>query len=602
MEKQDQPKVTTSILKEHRKNGEIYVWERRTQYSKEKKYTVELGRTLLGKILKDDETETVVPTRPKKKTVKTEAKDIGKDTVAATKQHVGLTDILKWIGKESGITDDLELCCDIGTAQKLETIAQFWLSNQGDRLRRIEKWQILHETPYCGELTKSILHNLFVDIGNDASLRQGYFKARANRCDPKSALALDSTTVSSYSNNLHQARQGFNKDGDGLDTVKLVTLYDLEKSQPIAYAKQPGNLADVASIQYALKQLDFLGISKVQIVTDKGYYSQDNISKFVTQHIKFLTAVPLSVKWINKELEAHKQEIEKACNTCPWDLDISGITVPIKAEFSSSAKRSSKNRGAGAQKIEEHRLYIHLYLNHTRIADDRRKLAREVMDLKNRYEQGLDGLLSESAKKRANQFLIVSRVGRGGKEKVTINEERYQEALKNAGYFALVSNQADDTFEALKKYRLREKIEESFRDTKSRLDGARTRVWDDDTLEGRMFAQFVALGYQSFFRKQLKLVKSRLVDEIRNTEQFNESERKSRDRLLKWLDSNSMQDILDWFDCVELTTMEINGKVVSKRVGDTERDRLFLQMLGVPGYEEDEKTRITKTGDRKQTL
>ena len=65
--------------------------------------------------------------------------------------------------------------------------------------------------------------------------------------------------------------------------------------------------------------------------------------------------------------------------------------------------------------------------------------------------------------------------------KVTINKEAYAQARKDYGYFALVSNKAEDCFEALRKYRQREKIEEAFKGTKNRLDGTRTRVWDGDT-------------------------------------------------------------------------------------------------------------------------
>lgn len=61
----------------------------------------------------------------------------------------------------------------------------------------------------------------------------------------------------------------------------------------------------------------------------------------------------------------------------------------------------------------------------------------------------------------------MSRLGRGGKLKVTINEEAYAQARKDYGYFALVSNKAEDCFEALRKHSLREKIEEAFKDTKN---------------------------------------------------------------------------------------------------------------------------------------
>nr|WP_290070484.1 transposase [Parasutterella excrementihominis] len=113
-------------------------------------------------------------------------------------------------------------------------------------------------------------------------------------------------TVSSYLRYIKEARQGFNKVGGGLDSVRYPTLFDLHTHQPIDFAGEPGNLADVAGITNAIKQLSFLNISKAQIVTDKGYYSQDIISQLLRKHFKFLTAVSNGLSWVNRSLQENK--------------------------------------------------------------------------------------------------------------------------------------------------------------------------------------------------------------------------------------------------------------------------------------------------------
>ena len=60
-----------------------------------------------------------------------------------TRSRVGSSSLLRWFGEQSGITDDLLSCMDEGSAKKVDTIAQFWLANQGDRLQRMQKWQFL---------------------------------------------------------------------------------------------------------------------------------------------------------------------------------------------------------------------------------------------------------------------------------------------------------------------------------------------------------------------------------------------------------------------------------------------------------------------------
>ena len=207
------------------------------------------------------------------------------------------------------------------------------------------------------------------------------------------------------------------------------------------------------------------------------------------------------------------------------------------------------------------------------------------MSLKNDIEKGLWDELSESAQKKAEKYLNTSRLGRGGKIKVTINEEAYAQARKDYGYFALVSNKAEDCFEALRKYRLREKIEETFKDTKNRLDATRTRVWDGDTLKGRMFCQFVGLGYQCFLHAKIKELKEKLELSL-SDKKLAEKDKDQNADLLKWLKKQSMQSLIDWFDCIELTSLRSEAGTVTQRRGETKRDQLFFTLLGILGFEE----------------
>ena len=79
-----------------------------------------------------------------------------------------------------------------------------------------------------------------------------------------------------YSKNQIEARQGFNKDGDGLDTIKLLVLYSVENREPVAFSKQPGNIPDKISLANSLRQLEVLGLSAPVIVADNGFYCQAN--------------------------------------------------------------------------------------------------------------------------------------------------------------------------------------------------------------------------------------------------------------------------------------------------------------------------------------
>ncbi|MBT9623298.1 transposase, partial [Sutterella wadsworthensis] len=67
--------------------------------------------------------------------------------------------------------------------------------------------------------------------------------------DEQPAIAFDSTSHSVYGNSLKPyARQGFNKDGDGLDIYKIITFYSLDSGLPVSFELQPGNIPDVISL------------------------------------------------------------------------------------------------------------------------------------------------------------------------------------------------------------------------------------------------------------------------------------------------------------------------------------------------------------------
>lgn len=178
-----------------------------------------------------------------------------------------MMDIIDYIGKTSDIDDAVYASTDIGTAQKIISLARYLLATNGQSLPGIQTWQFNHPLPYEDGISEDVYHNLFVRVGLDESLQQSFFKKRCESLSAKDALAYDSSTISVYSENQNDARFGFNKAHDGLKTIKLLTLYSIDSRQPIAFTKQPGNLPDVISVTNAINQLRALGVNTTEIVT-----------------------------------------------------------------------------------------------------------------------------------------------------------------------------------------------------------------------------------------------------------------------------------------------------------------------------------------------
>jgi len=570
--------VKTSTVRCAQKNGDIYLLERQTVYDAVKKQTKILSSKLLAKIPKGSETE--VPTRPKRSSFENEPANF--TGINAARRHIGMMQIIDHIGTASGIDSGIYSSTDLGTAQKILSLARYLLATDGHSLPGILSWQFSHPLPYEDGISESVYHDLFLRVGRNESLQQRFFASRCEGIRERAVLAYDSTTISTYSNNQIEARYGYNKDDDGLKTIKLLTLYSIETRQPVAFTKQPGNIPDVITIENALKELSVLGMGNAQIVTDNGYYSERNLASLFLADFDFITLAKVNLKWVSAEIESHREELGKVSNVCPFDRLTHGITLTCMHDFVKVRKYAGHKRGIqkGDEETFRRRVYLSIFFNPSRKVADDLYFDSDLIELKTSIEGGTDIVgLAESLQKKVEKYLHVIR--RGSHTRVTINEAACSEAKKYHGYFALVSNCEKEPFECLRKYRKRETIESYFESMKQHADGARVRVWDTDTLRGRMFVQFVALCYYEYLSKEICNMKSTLGIANGDPEHDKAKNLALEKKLKYWLDDSSIYLVLQWFDTVE--GVEVSTKLTRKRWSTeiTLRDKMFLEKMGV---------------------
>lgn len=583
-------KIKTRIIHSPQKNGDIYVLERKTVYDSEKKYNKVLSTKLISKIPKG--TKIPVPTRPKRAKKSNSDQNIYNvalknavpltDEVVASRKRVGMMNIIDHIGKVSGIDDAIYTSTDVGTAQKIISLARYLLATDGQSLPGIATWQYNHPLPYREGISEEVYHRLFKEVGLDESLQQNFFKNRCNVLKGGASIAYDSTTFSTYSENQLEARYGFNKAGDGLKSVKYLALYSIENRQPIAFTKQPGNLPDVLAIENALNQLLALGISGAEIITDNGYYSEQNISEMYQARFNFITLAKTSLKWIKSEIDNRHNDLDRLSSVCTYDPTTHGITVMLMRDFVKERKYANKKTGAsqGEEEIFSRRLYLHIYYNATRKVDEDQSFERDLLSLKKKLEEGVSiDNLNDAAQKKVKKYFIIRTWGK--KTVINFNEKACAQAKKYHGYFTLVSSGEKDTFEALSKYRKREYIEDYFRSSKQHADSMRIRVWDADILRGRMFVQFISLCYYEYLSEAVRKMKLSLGvpngDHDHDLKQNLDLEKK----LKSWLDNTPIYLQLQWFDVIE--GVEISSALQSKRwtTEMTKRDKMYVEKLGL---------------------
>lgn len=154
-----------------------------------------MSSKLIAKIPNGEKIE--VSTRPKRPNG---SKPVVKpQKVSASRKHVGMMDIIEHIGAISGIDAAIYASTDIGTAQKIISLARYLLATNGQTLLGIQTWQYNHPLPYVNGISEDIYHALFRDIWLDESLQQNFFRERCSLLGDHEAVAYDSTTISTYS-------------------------------------------------------------------------------------------------------------------------------------------------------------------------------------------------------------------------------------------------------------------------------------------------------------------------------------------------------------------------------------------------------------------
>lgn len=555
------------------KNGDVYVYERVTAYNPDTMKTYTVKKTLIGKIPFGQ--NEMIPTRPKKKSLKG-SPDV-ETVVQASRTRVGATDILKWVGEESGITEHLHSSFPEGDAQKIETVAQYFVATDGRTIPHLEKWQFEHETPYRDGMSEDCCGRLFEDLAMNESGIQSYFSHRFSSCGTKRPIiALDTTSVYTYSANQYEFRYGFSKETGRLPSQKQLTIMAVENLQPIAFEQQPGNIPDVISIRNAIMRMQALGDVKPLVVTDNGFYSEDNCTLFVKYGISFLSRMSVKTGWIKEQFKTVQKNIHSYSNKCPFDSDTYGMTVKAEHVYNLVRERTRGKFKAGDTQQVTKNMYLHFFFSDSRGVSERAIFTQEIDDLINAVKSGTE--LTTHGERMVERYLIISKDDAGNVTDVQPNNNAINEHWEELGFFVLVSNSEKDTFDALKYYRWRNRIENLYEIQKNTADGKRPRVWSPARLRCRQFVQFISASYYCFLSHRINELKQSLGqdDGVKSA-----SEIKLEKSLLKWLNNVSISQMLEWFDAV--TLQQIKSPYASKRITSetTKRDELFLRKLGI---------------------
>ena len=404
------------------------------------------------------------------------------------RKFYGATYLLDQIADVTGIAADLKSSFG-NLSEEILSMAYYLVLEEGQPAYRFRKWGLTHKHPYGGDIPSQRSSEIFACISEDAKM--AYLKKQAEHHGQDEYLAFDTTSISSYSTLIKQAKYGKNKEGDSLPQINLALLYGEKSMLPVYYRKLPGNIPDVKTIENLIKDINFLKLKKLKFVMDRGFYSEKNINDLIKHHHKFLVGARLSLKLVQNRLNKVRGDFVTRFN---YNSGLHLYVQSYTEEWNYTEIKPRSGEKAGGKR----RLYLHVYYNDQKAADD-----------KDRFNHLLDKLEAEiiSGNRVAGHEKLYQKYFdiRETKKKIiySFKEDAIKKAEKNYGYFVLMSNGIKDPVEAIKIYRNKDLIEKSFGNLKERLDMRRMSVASEENFEGKLFVQFVALELLSYIKKKM---------------------------------------------------------------------------------------------------
>lgn len=482
-----------SIVKQFdKRSGITYAYESVSRWDKEKKQS-RSTRKLIGRV--DEKTGEIIATdgRCKQKPAGDDGihkvKRGRKPSLSVSRQFYGATYLLDKIGEKTGLTEDLRVCFP-SNYKMILSIAYYLILEENNPLFRFGRWSHLHPHPFEEDIASQRSSELFAGITEEQ--KQMFFRLQGTRRSKDEYWAYDSTSISSYSECLKQVRHGKNKDYDRLPQINLLLLFGQQSNLPFYYRKLSGNIPDVKTIRVLLRDLDVLGYPKVKLVTDRGFYSADNVNGLYQNHIKFLMSASTSLSFVKKVIESVKDTMSDWSHyNNKYDLYTYSKTI----EWDYSQKRPYKGDVLSGNR----RMYLHLYYNADQAVEDGRKFNLRMAALQE--ELLSDNKKTEHEKAYSKYFEVKQTPVRG--VKVIPKQKAMDEAKSRFGYFVLLSNEIKSSEMALEIYRNKDVVEKGFGNIKERLNGKRMLVSSDASLEGKLFVEFIALIYLSYIKKQM---------------------------------------------------------------------------------------------------
>ncbi len=290
-------------------------------------------------------------------------------------------------------------------------------------------------------------------------------------------ISYDSTNKSCQAGDIDMVEIGHPKDDQGKAIFNCSIAYDRTNSEPLYYEAYPGSIVDVSQLRYALGKAKGHGYKKAGFILDRGYFDKANIRFMDDNGYDFVIMIKGMKKLVREVVLQARGTFEDDRKCSIRSYKVSGTTVKRKLYADDSKDR-----------------YIHIYFNDSKKKAERERLEEKIDRMGAKLQDCMGDAIHPGGEYRKYFDLIFWHEGLEDEKFMSAMERTdvINEELKLCGYFVIVTSADMSAGEALELYKSRDASEKLFRGSKSYLGAKSERVYSNESVDTKLFIEFVA--------------------------------------------------------------------------------------------------------------
>ena len=302
-------------------------------------------------------------------------------------------------------------------------------------------------------------------------------------------ISYDSTNKNCQAGDIDLAEFGHAKDDKSKPIINYSVGYDRTNRILLWYEAYPGSIVDISQLHSTLQKVDGLGYKRIGFILDRGYFSKENIHEMDRMGYDFIIMMKGKKVLVSDLVMEVKGIFEEDRRCSIRDYKVSGTTVKRQLYPSDEKER-----------------YFHIYYSESKRITEREHLEAKINQLGEllREKQGTIGY--ECPRAICEYFDPVYHTKGDVKTFVSARERTdvINREIALCGYFVIITSEKMTAEEALEEYKSRDASEKLFRGDKSYLGNRSYRVHSTESVENKIFIEFVALIIRNKIYTSLK--------------------------------------------------------------------------------------------------